>query len=145
MTLAQCDLLRLATWTGIDSVSTKGNCVSSNYSNTKDASGKYGCLFGLTADSAGIGRFTPAYFDVTRIHACLGATPFTYSGQPFSQVTVSARAGAGTPTKNYNGTTGLAKLVTLSDGNGFAGGAFGTGLFPPPVLPPSTATRQRPT
>ncbi|MGA9032418.1 MAG: DUF6701 domain-containing protein [Sulfuricaulis sp.] len=130
LTLAQCDLLRLATWTGIDSVSTKGNCVASNYSNTKDASGKYGCLFGLTADSAGIGRFTPAYFDVTRIHACLGATPFTYSGQPFSQVTVSAKAGAGTPTKNYNGTTGLAKLVTLSDGNGFAGGAFGNGSFP---------------
>ncbi|BAV32712.1 hypothetical protein SCL_0390 [Sulfuricaulis limicola] len=127
LTLAQCDLLRLATWTGIDSVSTKANCVSSNYSNTKDASGKYGCLFGLTADSAGIGRFTPAYFDVTRIHACLGATPFTYSGQPFSQVTVTARAGAGTPTKNYNGTTGLAKLVTLSDGNGFAGGVFGNG------------------
>jgi MSHA biogenesis protein MshQ len=130
VTVAQCDTLRAATWTGIDSISTKGNCVSSNYSNTKDASGKYGCLFGLTANSAGIGRFTPAYFDVTRIHACLGATPFTYYGQLFSQVTVSAKAGAGTPTKNYNGTTGLAKLVTLSDGNGFAGGAFGNGSFP---------------
>lgn len=130
LTLAQCDLLRLATWTGIDSVSTKGNCVASNYSNTKDASGKYGCLFGLTADSAGVGRFTPAYFDVTRIHACLGATPFTYSGQPFSQVTVTAREGGGATTENYNGTTGLAKLVTLSDGNGFAGGAFGNGSFP---------------
>ena len=135
LTLAQCDLLRLATWTGIDSVSTKGNCVASNYSNTKDASGKYGCLFGLTTDtadnaSARIGRFTPAYFEVTRIHACLGATPFTYSGQPFSQVTVTAREGGGTSTENYNGATGLAKLVTLSDGNGFAGGAFGNGSFP---------------
>lgn len=131
-TTAQCDMLRAATWTGIDSVSTKGNCVASSYSNTKDASGKYGCLFGLTADSAGVGRFTPAFFDVIKINACLSGTPFTYSGQPFSQVKVSAMA-AGSPAtaaRNYNPTTGLSKDVTLSDGNGFTGGAYGNGTFP---------------
>jgi MSHA biogenesis protein MshQ len=127
LTLAQCDLLRAATWTGIDSISTEANCVQGSYSNTRDASGKYGCLFGLTADTAGIGRFTPAYFDVTRIHACLGAAPFTYSGQPLSRVTVSAMAGGGTRTKNYNGN--LAKNVTLSDGNGSTAGTFGDGNF----------------
>lgn len=131
VTLAQCDILRAATWTGIDSISTEGNCVSSSYSNTRDASGKYGCLFGLTADSAGIGRFTPAFFNVTKINACLGATPFTYSGQSISQVKVSAMAAGSpaTPTLNYNGTTGLAKNVTLSDGNGSTAGTFGNGTF----------------
>jgi len=133
LTAAQCDILRAATWMGIDSITSKGDCVQNNYSNTKDANGKYGCSFGIVANTGAFGRFTPAFFNVTKIHACLAATPpFTYSGQPFSQVKVSAMAAGSppTPTLNYNGTTGLAKLVTLSDGNGFAGGAYGNGSFP---------------
>lgn len=129
VTLAQCDILRAATWTGIDSISTEANCVASNYSNTKDASGKYGCLFGLTADSVGFGRFTPAYFKVEKIHGCLGGAAFTYSGQAFGQMKITAMAPGDIPTLNYNGATGLAKTVTLSDGSGSTAGVFANATF----------------
>ncbi|MHB8728388.1 MAG: DUF6701 domain-containing protein [Sulfuricaulis sp.] len=63
-----------------------------------------------------VGRFTPAYFDVTRIHGCTGGATFTYSGQPFAMVTATARAAtSGLPTKNYDGTLGFAKNTTISD------------------------------
>jgi MSHA biogenesis protein MshQ len=117
VTLAQCDTFRAATWTGVDSVSTKGDCVSSNYSNTKDANGKYGCNFGIVADTGGFGRFTPAYFDVTKIHGCTGGAAFTYSGQPFT-VTATARNAAGVRTSNYHNFGGgnvLSKDTTISD------------------------------
>ncbi len=47
VTPAQCDAFRAATWTGIDSVSAKGDCVADSYSNVKNSDGKYGCNFGL--------------------------------------------------------------------------------------------------
>ena len=71
LTPAQCDALRAATWTGVDSISTKGDCILDNYRNTRDASGsfstnpnygKFGCNFGLTTTTAGFGRFVPHHF-----------------------------------------------------------------------------------
>jgi MSHA biogenesis protein MshQ len=122
-------------WTAIDSDPLKNDCNSGTtaaaYSNTKDANGKYGCNFGITADTGGFGRFIPAYFDVSYIHGCLGATSFTYSRQPFGQVMVTARAAGGTTTKNYDyyGGSGFSKNVLLSDGGGSTAGAFQNGNF----------------
>lgn len=74
LTPAQCDLVRATSWTGIDSVSTKADCIADSYRNTADTSGtfasnsnygKFGCNFGLLANSADIGRFTPDHFSVT--------------------------------------------------------------------------------
>jgi len=106
------------TWTLIDSVASKNDCVTGStaaaaYSNTKNASGKYGCFFGITADTVGFGRFIPDYFDVSYIHGCLGATSFTYSDQSFGQVKVIAKAAGGTDIKNYAGA--LARNTTISD------------------------------
>jgi MSHA biogenesis protein MshQ len=91
--------------------------------------GKFGCSIGSTAvaqttGSSGFGRFTPAYFDVTKIDGCTGGGAFTYSGQPFSQVKVSAKAAGATVTRNYDGTLGFAKNVGLSDGGGSTAGTF---------------------
>ena len=131
---AQCDTLRMATWTGVDSISSRNDCIADSFRNTLDLSGsfatnpnyrKYGCNFGLTADSAPIGRFYPNHFD-TEIteHAC--SATFTYSGQPFKH-RVTARNAGGQIAKNYAGT--LAKVGTYADGNG------ATGAFSPATLP----------
>ncbi len=126
LTTAQCDALRTATWTGVDSISSKGDCVANSYSNTKDANGKYGCIFGLLPNSIVFGRFVPDHFDtvVTPGMSCpTGLTcptltsandqGFIYSGEPFT-VTVYARNAAGNPTVNYDNSLGLSKSVTLS-------------------------------
>jgi MSHA biogenesis protein MshQ len=72
VTPAQCDLLRAATWTGVDSISTKNDCVLNSYSNVRDVTGtlannpnfgKFGCNFGLVSTTAVIGRFVPDHFD----------------------------------------------------------------------------------
>lgn len=126
-TTAQCDTLKAATWTGVDSISSKGDCVADSYSNTKNASGKYGCNFGLLPNTAVFGRFVPDHFDtvVTQVASVPMACPdstcpttfngIVYSGQPFS-LTVTAKNGLATPntTVNYNATTGLSKVTTLS-------------------------------
>lgn len=75
------------------------------------------------------GRFTPAYFDVTRSHGC-PAGGFTYGGvlpfppgplgQPFS-VTATAFNALGAITQNYHGAYGFAKDTTISN----AGNATG--------------------
>ena len=77
--------------------------------------------------SVNVGRFIPAFFEVTKIDGCGGA--FTYSRQAFGRVTVTAKAVGNTVTKNYVNGLGLAKSVDLSDGNGSAAGAFGNGNF----------------
>jgi MSHA biogenesis protein MshQ len=72
VTTAQCDVLRAATWTGVDSISTKNDCVLDSYSNVRDVTGtlasnpnygKFGCNFGLVSTTAVIGRFVPDHFD----------------------------------------------------------------------------------
>lgn len=70
--------------------------------------------------SGNVGRFTPAYFDVTHLNGCpLGTDPllFTYSDQPFT-VTATARNAAGVTTANYRDFgVGIvfSKATTISD------------------------------
>ncbi|WP_372522089.1 DUF6701 domain-containing protein [Sulfuricaulis sp.] len=69
-------------------------------------------------DNGVVGRFTPAYFDVTRIHGCpAGADPllFTYSGQLFTVTATARAANSGTTTANYDGALGFAKATTVSN------------------------------
>lgn len=87
-----------------------GDCTA-DFSNAA-VGGQYGCSFGNTADTQWVGRFTPAYFDVTVSDACTDGSGFTYSGQPF-MVTITAREAGGAITQNYAGN--LAKQVTLSN------------------------------
>lgn len=125
VTAAQCDNFRAATWVGIDSITSKGDCVQNNYSNTTDANGKYGCSFGIIADTntgagnGGFGRFTPFDFNVAYNAPALGTGcgTFTYVGQTFSfgtapVITVTARNAAGAPTLNY--ADALMKLSNVS-------------------------------
>jgi len=120
LTTAQCDLLRAATWTGLDSVSTKGDCVLDNYANVKNASGKYGCNFGLMTNTATIGRFVPDHFALTTITvnnrsdiACVPPSPFTYMDEPMSlQFTLTAQNAANGTTKNYTGAFAKLPLST---------------------------------
>ena len=104
-------------WTAVDSDPLKNDCISGTtataYTNTK-TSGKYGCNFGITADSGGFGRFIPDHFDVAYIDGCSGVATFTYSGQPFT-VTATARNSAGGTTLNYDGTYGFSKDTTISN------------------------------
>lgn len=122
LTVAQCDSLKLSSsWTGIDSVSTAGDCVADSYSNSK-VSGKYGCNFGLATSTAGIGRFVPYEFTVSspvltnrRLAACAAASVFSYLDEGMRlQFSMEARSGSGNITKNYAGM--LAKLALTADG-----------------------------
>lgn len=131
MTVAQCDTVKSATWTGVDSVSTAGDCVVDSYSNTKDASGKYGCNFGLTSSTAGIGRFFPNEFRVSGVTlanrqaaACAAVSPFSYLDEAIGlSFTLEAWSGAGNITRNYAGA--LAKLAVTPSATSIASLAFG--------------------
>lgn len=88
--------------------------------------------------SGNVGRFIPYHFDVTKIHGCTGGAAFTYSGQPFAMVTVTACAAAGTPcpiasiTRNYHGPFGFSKDTTISDAGStanFANNAIAAASF----------------
>ena len=107
-------------WTALDSDPTKIDCVIGSYSNAKDASGKYGCNFGITG-SATIGRFTPDHFDAfpSFTPAC-AADGFSYMGQPLPNLgyTVVAKRGgdvhgdpSGGVTRNYVGTGASVRLT----------------------------------
>jgi len=94
------------TWTGVDQGAENG-CVAGSYSNTKDANGKYGCLFGLTANSAVFGRFVPDHFALVSGAVgqfCNATTPFSYMGQPKLNLAyqLEARNGANGKTSNYS-------------------------------------------
>lgn len=83
LSAADCDVLRAATWTGVDSVSTKGDCIADNFANSADLSGsfatnpnfgKYGCNFGLfnpiapnSPNSPVFGRFIPDHFTINLV------------------------------------------------------------------------------
>ncbi len=105
--------------------------------------------------SPNIGRFTPAWFDVTRVNGC-DAGNFTYSGQPFV-VTATAYNSAGNITGNYAGALGFAFDTTVSDAgdttyftnNVIPAASFGTGIgtrsdvtytFPSPLTAPASLT-----
>jgi MSHA biogenesis protein MshQ len=110
LTSIQCDTsFRQATWTGIDSISTKGDCILDSYSNVK-VGGKYGCNFGNTS-SLSFGRFIPDHFAISgntlRNRAEIGtcADTFTYFGEQINLVfTLTAQASGGATTQNYVGT-----------------------------------------
>ena len=144
ITAAACDAIKTdgttPTWTAVDSISTENDCITDSYSNTK-VGGKYGCNFGLTADSATIGRFIPDHFSVTSpttTAACSTGAAFTYFGQDgFTTVfTLTAQNASNVTTQNYigNGVTSLAKLPlttwgaapasAASPGFGFAVGTW---------------------
>lgn len=134
LTVAQCDALKLSSsWTGIDSVSTAQDCVTDSYSNAPD-NGKYGCNFGLVADTAVIGRFVPYEFWVEPLPptlspvsyppmlinrqaaACAPSSPFAYLDEGIGvQFVMKARAGGGNITRNYAGD--LAKLILSPNGS----------------------------
>ncbi|MGB6055921.1 MAG: DUF6701 domain-containing protein [Burkholderiaceae bacterium] len=129
-TSAQCDVLRAASWTGIDSVSAKGDCVADSYANTKNGEGKYGCNFGLLAD-ASFGRFVPSYLELTGAMlsnradlACNPASSFTYMDEPLkARFTLTAKNAGGVVTENYAGQ--LAKLDLSAPANFYLGALDG--------------------
>ncbi len=103
--------------------------------------------------SPNIGRFVPAWFDVSRVQGC-DAGNFTYSGQPFV-VTATAYNSAGNITTNYAGALGFAFDTTISNAgdttnftnNAIPAGNFGAGIgtrsdvtytFPSPETAPLT-------
>ncbi|WP_132256188.1 DUF6701 domain-containing protein [Paucimonas lemoignei] len=113
-TAAACDTLRAATWTGIDSVSTENDCIANSFSNTKDSSGRYGCNFGLAAQSNDFGRFIPNHFEISESKivnrsdtTCTpAASAFTYMGEPFRvEFKLTAKNASNAATLNY--TTGV--------------------------------------
>lgn len=120
LTTAQCDALKATTWTGVDSISTKGDCIVDSYSNTK-VSGKYGCNFGLLATTAVFGRFVPDHFAlsagsiITRsAAACAPASSFTYMGEPMQLVfTLTAQNAANSTTLNYAGAYAMLDPTSL--------------------------------
>lgn len=68
-----------------------------------------------TGNVSPVGRFTPAYFDVTRIHGCTGGATFTYSGQTFTVTATARAANSGATTTNFDGTLGFSKATTISN------------------------------
>lgn len=104
-------------WVTIDSAATKNDCVAGSYSNAKDASGKYGCSFGLSEtgtsapNSAWFGRFVPdrfVYLGGSILQFCSAPTPFTYMGQPAIGIAYRLQAtnGSGAVTSNYSQSLG---------------------------------------
>jgi len=79
--------------------------------------------------SGNVGRFIPAFFDVTHSEACSGGG-FTYSGQPFASVTATPRTVSGGTINYYQDGYGLSRTVTVSDA-GDATNFNGTNLIAP--------------
>ncbi len=93
-------------WTAVDAA--RSDCIAGSYSNTKDATtGKYGCNFGLVANTPLFGRFIPASFELTsgKVTAfCPTTSAFVYMDQPALGIAyrLEARNGAGGVTSNYS-------------------------------------------
>lgn len=118
-----------STWTAVDQ-STQ-DCIAGSYANTRDTSGtfasntnygKYGCLFGLGANSALFGRFIPDRFVLTSgsvTPACNDVNPatrdFTYMGQARLGMAyrLEARNGANGITQNYDATRAAVVAPTV--------------------------------
>lgn len=81
-----------------------------------------------TLNTGTFGRFTPAYFDVSRVQGC-STDNFTYSGQPFT-AHITAINATGTKTQNY--IKNFVQSPTISDvGNTslFSNNIFGSSNF----------------
>ena len=139
------------TWTALDSASTENDCNAGSYSNTKDANGKYGCNFGLVADTAAFGRFYPYEFALTNISlvnrpiACAPFSPpwpaYSYLDEAMNLTfTLEARAGGGNVTRNYVGALAKLDLSASNAALDFAA-AQAAGALPSPLpLPYSAAS-----
>ena len=111
------------TFTAVDGAS---DCTA-DFSNALDGSGKYGCKFGVTANTGFFGRFYPANFVLTpgtftnrRIAACAPASAFTYAGEEFRvTLTLTAKNGAGVPVtaQNYDPAAGFASFDAATIAN----------------------------
>jgi hypothetical protein len=128
------------TFTSVDSA---GDCTD-DFSNSLSG-GKYGCKFGIIADSDYFGRFYPKDFLLTtgaltnrQAASCSPVSTFTYAGEQFSVAfTLTARNGEGAPaiTKNYDSVAGFASL----DGATIANFGFGA-VDPADAVAPISAT-----
>lgn len=121
-----------------------GDCTN-DYSNTL-SSGKYGCYFGITANTAYFGRFYPSAFVLTSptfqnridLPTC-GASTFSYQNEPMSLgFTITAINGAATAdtTQNYTGVWagGTVALQAENSNNGTdLGGRLVTNASPAPA------------
>jgi hypothetical protein len=126
------------TFTAVDSAG--GDCTA-DFSNALSG-GKYGCKFGLTADSSFFGRFYPANFVLSataltnrRQSSCAPASTFTYAGEQFRVTfTLTAKNGAGSPatTQNYDPGAGFAPFNAATIAN-FSFGAIDLADATPPV------------
>ncbi|MCZ8251094.1 MAG: hypothetical protein O9318_01340 [Hylemonella sp.] len=118
-----------STWTAVDQGTQ--DCIPNSYANLRDTSGtfasnpsygKYGCLFGLGANSALFGRFIPDRFVLTAgsvTPACNDSNPatrdFTYMGQARLGMAyrLEARNGADGITQNYDATRAAVVAPTV--------------------------------
>jgi MSHA biogenesis protein MshQ len=144
-------------FTAVDATKASPECTS-DFSNTANANGMFGCMFGNAA-ALNVGRFVPDHFDTTVVQvggvpmAC--ATGLTcpllfngmvYSGQPFKFTVTAKNAGSAT-TLNYDTTLGFAKTTNLTvwDGLGSttpvaAAGAGTLGVTSPASFTAGVAT-----
>ena len=76
-------------------------CVRNDFSTTLNPDGLYGCAIG-NKQTGWFGRFIPHHFEIKLTPAC---GPFTYSGQPFGQLKVTAMNGFDPPTATLNYST----------------------------------------
>lgn len=107
-----------STWTAVDQTA---DCIANSYANTRDTSGtflsnpnygKFGCNFGITANTTLFGRFIPDHFTLVSgsgsvTPTCTGTTRnFTYMGQAQLGVAyqLEARNGSDAKTVNYAST-----------------------------------------
>ncbi len=110
-------------WIGVDSTSTRSDCIAGSYANTKNSDGKYGCNFGYyntgtgTPNSVYFGRFKPDHFaylggGLSPFCSNTATTPstplFTYMGQTGFGIAyrLQAQNGAGGVTANYDASRG---------------------------------------
>lgn len=105
---------------GFASVDSEAGDCTSDFSNAL-ASGKYGCKFGNTANTAWFGRFIPDHFTL----ASASLTPacgsgFSYMSQPFALAyTIRAENGGATPavTQNYVGGFARGTVSRVAENN----------------------------
>lgn len=108
------------TWVAVDQ-GTQSDCIPNSYANTRDVTGtfasnpnygKFGCRFGITANTPLFGRFVPDRFALTGSVTPFCPGPprsFTYMGRPFNtgiSYRLEARNAGGAPTVNYSASLG---------------------------------------
>ena len=101
------DAYRDQIYTAVDQI---GDCIAGSGATSK-SNGQYGCWISTQANYS-LGRFIPDHFVTTLVP---GDGTYTYSGQPFTSVTITAVNASGATTRNYVST--MASAINLSDAN----------------------------